>query len=234
MGPRGYGDAVSQAIPQPTLLVQSDFATELLLIRHGRSDAVVPGSPESEDPPLADVGVEQARALAARLQPKQLDAVYASDLRRAIDTARPLAEPRNLELSTTSELREVHLGDWEHGEYRRRAAALDPEWVAHARAGRWDLVPGSEGDAALRARVTRVIDGILAAHDGGSVAVVCHGGVINAYLAALWGMERSFAIAVENTSVTIVRAGPERKMVITANDASHLYDAALGPPVPTG
>lgn len=220
---------MSQAIPQPTQLVNEDFPTEILLIRHGRSADVVPGSPESADPPLADVGVEQAIALARRLAPKRLDAIFASDLQRAMATAGAIAEGRDIEVQINPDLREVFLGEWENGEYRRRAAVRDPQWVAHARAGRWDLVPGGEGDDALRTRVRGAVAACVAGREGGTVAIVCHGGVINAYLASIWGVERSFLVPTENTGVTIVRLGDNRQTVIIANDCAHLYDPVFGP-----
>lgn len=220
---------MSQAIPQPTQLVNEDFPTEVLLIRHGRSADVVPGSPESADPPLAELGVDQAEALARRLAPKHIDAIFASDLERAKATAAAIARTRDMDVQINPDLREVFLGDWEYGEYRRRASVRDPEWMAHARAGRWDLVPGAEGDDALRARVRMAVGDCIADHEGGTVAIVCHGGVINAYLASIWKVERSFLVPTENTGVTIVRVGDNRQTVIIANDCHHLYDPVLSP-----
>jgi probable phosphoglycerate mutase len=220
----------SQAIPQPTSLAPAEFNTELLLIRHGRSMDVVPGSDESLDPPLSEVGVAQAAALAARLQPKRIDAVYASDLARAVSTASPLAAARGLELHQRKELREVWLGDWEKGEFRRRAHVRDPEWMAFAESGRWDLVPNSEGDDAFRARVSAAVGAILTAHVGQTVAVVCHGGVINAYLAALYDLRPSWWVVIENTSITSLRATGSRQLVMGVNDCHHLYDPVVAAP----
>ncbi|HUC33812.1 MAG TPA: histidine phosphatase family protein, partial [Ilumatobacteraceae bacterium] len=65
----------TQAVPQPALRGEPHpDECEILLIRHGRSADVVPGSVESTDPPLHVLGVEQAARLAARLQSKQIDA----------------------------------------------------------------------------------------------------------------------------------------------------------------
>ena len=85
----------TQAVPQPTLrgVLDAD-SCEVLLIRHGRSADVVPGTPESADPPLHVLGIEQAAALAARLAPVELHGVYSSHLARAMQTALPLAESR--------------------------------------------------------------------------------------------------------------------------------------------
>jgi 2,3-bisphosphoglycerate-dependent phosphoglycerate mutase len=222
----------SQAVPQPGALVDEEQVCELLLIRHGRSADVVPGSDESLDPPLHDVGHRQAEALARRLAPKPIAAIYASDLARAVQTAGYLSASRDLEVQQRQDLREVWLGEWERGEFRLRAQARDPEWLAFAHAGRWDLVPGSEGDDALRARVARAIGEVAAHHRGESVAVVVHGGVINAYLAATFGTTSSWFALTENTSVTVVLAGAERRILVTVNDCNHLYDPVVQRPTP--
>lgn len=220
----------SQAIPQPTALAPSEFTTHLLLIRHGRSQDLVPGSDESLDPPLSDTGHAQAAKLAERLAPMKLDAVYASDLKRAVDTAAPLAQQRKLEVTTQQELREIWLGDWERGEFRRRAHERDPEWLKFAESGRWDFVPNSEGDEPFRHRIRTAIDAIVAAHANQTVAVVCHGGVINAYLAAVYDIERSWWAVIENTSVTHLRFAAARPLVVAVNDCHHLYDSVVSPP----
>lgn len=223
---------MSEAVPQPTVVPAWDDATEILLIRHGRSADVVPGTPEAEDPPLHPDGQRQAAALAHRLRDKRIDAVYASTMARAIETAVPLARPRRLDVARVEELREVHLGDWERGEFRRRAAARDAEWLRFAAAGRWDLIPGCEGDDAFRGRVASSIGRIAGDHVGHTVAVVCHGGVINAFLAQLYQLHSSFFCTIENTSVTVVRVGPHGQVVVAVNDCHHLYDPVVaGPPL---
>lgn len=214
----------AEAIPQPGRVSDAAFGTEVLLVRHGESAAVVPGSPESADPPLSDDGVKQAAALAARLASKRIDGVWTSDLARARDTGRALAEPRGFDVVERADLREVHLGDWERGEFRRRAAAADPEYLAFVASGRWETIPGAEADEALRDRITAAVDEAAAAHEGGCVAVVCHGGAINAWLARFAGSHRSFLASIDNTSVTRLRTDGERWLVLGVNDHHHLGD----------
>ena len=222
----------SQAVPQPGALVDEEQVCELLLIRHGRSADVVPGSDESLDPPLHDLGHRQAEALARRLDGKDIAAIYASDLARAVQTAGYLSMSRDVEVQQRQDLREVWLGEWERGEFRRRAQTRDPEWLAFARSGRWDLVPGSEGDDALRTRVARAIGEIAAHHRGETAVVVVHGGVINGYLAATFETTSSWFALIENTSVTVVLAGAERRILVTVNDCTHLYDPVVQRPAP--
>ncbi len=217
----------AQAVPQPTLRGPEPDECEILLIRHGRSADVVPGSPESADPPLHAVGVEQADQLATRLQGKTIHAVYSSHLARARQTARPLATPRSLPVVEFTDLEEVRLGDWGNGEFRRRAAVRDPEWVAWSRTGRWDSIPGGEGDDAFRTRVAAVIEQLAERHRGECIAVVAHGGSINAFVAQLLGVHRSLVFTVENTSITAVRVGAHGLTLVTVNDCHHLYDPVL-------
>ena len=220
----------TQAVPQPTLSQELDDQTcEILLIRHGRSADVVPGTPESADPPLHVQGVEQAARLAARLAPLTLHGVFSSHLARAVQTATPLAEARGLTVGIDEDLEEIRLGDWGNGEFRRRAAIRDPEWVAWSLTRRWDGIPGGEGDLALRTRVVAAIDRIVAQHLGERVAVVAHGGAINAFVAHVLDIHRTMFMTVENTSITLVRINTViGATMISANDCHHLYDPVLG------
>ncbi len=206
------------------------FPTEVVLVRHARSADVVPGEPESFDPPLHPEGVAQAEALARRLHPKPLDAIYASNLVRTQQTAAPVLDGRELDLVIRPDLREVFLGDWEGGVFRQKAADRDPDWQRFLDTGRWDVIPAAESDAALRSRMVAAVDTIADDHEGESVLVVSHGGAINAFLAEILGVPRTQFTAVENTGVTIVRYGQGRRMLVTVNDTHHLYDPLVGLP----
>lgn len=219
---------LTTAVPQPTLGTASANGCELLLIRHGRSADVVPGSVESADPALHIEGVAQAALLAQRLLSKQLHAVYSSHLERARRTAEPLASSRGLDIGIFNDLEEVRLGDWGHGEFRRRAAVGDREFIAWSLTGRWDGIPGAEGDDVFRARVGAVINELAVRHRGESIAVVAHGGTIGCYLASVLGIHRSLWMTVENTSISVVRITDAIPTVVTVNDCHHLYDPVLG------
>ena len=215
-------------VPQPSLRPDGGGA-ELLLIRHGRSADVVPGSPASLDPPLHVEGVAQAAALAARLAPKRIDAIYASHLARAVQTAQPLAEPRGLTIESIEDLEEVRLGDWAAGEFRRRAMVADPEWLAWRRTRRWDGIPGGEGDARLpHAGHARPSTPSPTATRGQTTAVVVHGGVINAYLAQVLGdPPHAVAHGARTRRSPMVQVGDGEHHVVVAGDCHHLYDPVL-------
>jgi broad specificity phosphatase PhoE len=211
-------------VPQPTELVDTTGTCEVLLIRHGRSADVVPGTPEAHDPPLHPEGIAQAEQLDRRLASRHIDAVYSSNLTRAKQTAAPLAARRGLAVTEIADLDEVRLGSWAQGEFRRRVAERDPEWLAWTRRRTWDGIPGAEGDLAFRTRVSGVIDTLAQRHQGGTIAVVAHGGVIGTFLAHALGMPHSLWMTCENTSVSLIRIGDLGTHVVTVNDAHHLFD----------
>jgi probable phosphoglycerate mutase len=219
---------VNEPVPQPGRLDEVAFGTEVLLIRHGESQAVVPGSTESGDPPLSEEGVRQAALLAQRLVSKRIDGVWTSTMSRAKQTGMAITDGRGIDIVARDDLREVFLGDWELGEFRRRAAIGDPEYLAFVASGRWETIPNAEADEMLRDRVTHAVEEAAAAFEHGTVAVVCHGGAINAWLARFTGCHRSMIASIDNTSVTRLRTDGERWVVLGVNDRHHLGDPLVG------
>lgn len=150
-------------------------ATTLLLARHGESDWNALRRVQGHtDRPLTARGHEQARALAEELDGEELDAVYASDLARALDTARAVADRRGLGVLPLPELREKHFGSWE-GLTDDEVNERHPE----ARLGHWG---DGETPEELSARIFAALGRIAAAHPGGRVLVVTHGGPLHAVL----------------------------------------------------
>ena len=91
---------------------------------------------------------------------------------------------------------------------------------------RWDVSPFSESSAEFRARVVTVIEGILALHKGSHLAIVCHGGVINAYLGHILGLDVDMFFRPAHASVSRVLAGDGRRVIHTLNEVHHLRAAA--------
>ncbi|HBJ95691.1 MAG TPA: alpha-ribazole phosphatase, partial [Lentisphaeria bacterium] len=88
--------------------------TEIILLRHGETIANANGTVQGQlDVELNATGVRQAERLAERLRDVRLDAIYASDLSRAMHTARIVAEPHKLDVIPSPEFREWHLGAWQ-------------------------------------------------------------------------------------------------------------------------
>lgn len=202
-------------------------ATDLLLVRHGQSQAYVHGTlfdlvDGQGDPPLSAEGAQQARKVCARLAGPGLDAIYVSTMRRTAQTAAPLAGGLGLTPAVEAGLREVHLGDWEGGVFRKNVAEGHPIALRMLAEERWDVIPGAESSAALAARVRAAIVRIAAAHPGGRVAAFTHGGVIGQALALATG-SRPFAFTgAENASISRLVITADRWIVRGYNDAAHL------------
>ena len=156
-------------------------STEILLVRHGQSASFVDGQlfdlvDGHGDPPLSEQGRHQAVQVADRLMHERIDAIYVSTLQRTHQTIAPLAERLGITPIVEPDLREVHLGEWEGGIYRRMAAERHPAFVEMDRTQDWGAVPGGESSASLRTRVRDGVERIHAAHPDQRVVVVSHGG----------------------------------------------------------
>jgi 2,3-bisphosphoglycerate-dependent phosphoglycerate mutase len=202
-------------------------STDLLLIRHGQSQAYVHGTlfelvDGQGDPPLSAEGEQQARQVCARLAERGVDAIYVSTMRRTGQTAAPLAAELGLTPTVDSGLREVHLGDWEGGVFRKNVAEGHPLAVRMMAEERWDVIPGAEPAPALASRVRKAIERIAAGQPGRRVAAFTHGGVIGQALALAAG-SRPFAFTgAENASISRLVITPDRWIVRGYNDTAHL------------
>ena len=202
-------------------------ATDLLLVRHGQSQAYLDGSlfdliDGQGDPPLSDDGREQARRVGARLASSGVDAIYVSTMRRTAQTAAPLADELGLTPAVEAGLREVHLGDWEGGVFRKNVAEGHPVALRMMAEQRWDVIPGAEPAEALAARVRAAIERIAAAHPDGRVAAFTHGGVIGQALALAAGSRPFAFLGAENASISRLVITAERWIVRGYNDTAHL------------
>ena len=162
--------------------------TTVYLARHGESDWNVERRWQGHtDRPLTDRGREQAGRLAERLGDVELDAIYASDLRRAWETAEAVARPRGLEVVRVPELREVHVGSWS-GLTRDECAERFPDAFARWQAGGsgWD---DGESYEAMGERTVAAILRLAAEHPDGAILVVSHGGPIRAVHAHALGVD---------------------------------------------
>jgi probable phosphoglycerate mutase len=175
------------------------------------------GSPA--DPPLSETGRQQAARLAEWLRDEQIDALYASPMRRARETAEPLAAMRGLEIRLVPDLVELD----------HRAAFYIPleelkrenreAWLAFVQGGIFDGVDVP----AFRAGVVAAFERIIAAHPRQRVAVVCHGGVINAWAAHVLGIAAPIFFEPGYTSIQrFLAASSGERMLASLNEQAHL------------
>ncbi len=207
----------------------------LYLIRHGASDfdsrefSVTPRG-RQWDPPLSEIGRDQAQLLAKRLlsmKPQPI-AVHSSPMRRARETVAPYAEAAGIDAVFDDDLAEGYVGEWE-GKPFEEILASDERLLQRVRNQEpiYGHAPGVEQITPFRARVKAVIEGILRSDLGGNIVVVCHGGVINAYIAPLLGVDHEMFFIPENTSMNSVIVDGDARRVRFLNDYLHLTDPRL-------
>lgn len=195
---------------------------ELLLIRHALPIRVE-GAAGPADPPLSATGHVQAAALVRWLAPEPLDALVVSPMTRARETAVPLAVERGLEAVVHEGVAEFDKDADSYVPMEELKAAGDPRWR--------EIVDGGYfGDGALtpeqfQTTVVQAVEEVIAGHAGATAAVVCHGGVINAYVAHVLGIEDLLFFEPGYTSITRVRASRRgHRMVVSLNETAHLRD----------
>jgi broad specificity phosphatase PhoE len=214
---------------QDVLLLSKKDAVRLYLIRHGQSEsnqARVEGRLGSFDPPLTRIGEQQAERVGERMAAYGVDAIYASPLQRAYNTAAPIARRTGIEIRVIDDLQEINEPN--------REGSVDPnanrETADHAaikarfeREPTWDNLPGGESSAQFRERIGRALQQIVDECPGKRVAIACHGGVIQTYVAVVLGLEKNdFPFYAFNASITSVRAWRDRRALWRINDLAHL------------
>ncbi len=195
-------------------------SSQVLLIRHGQSEAYRPGQPfplvdGHGDPGLTDLGHFQADLVGRRLASEPIGAIYVSSLTRTKQTAAPLAERLGLTPIVEPDLREVFLGDWEGGKMREMAAKDHPAIQAMRAKADWGEIPGAETNRQLTERTVGAVRQIAAAGHDGLAAAFCHGGVIAAVV--------GFALDVGALTLTGARHTSISHLVIEqpATDPAH-------------
>jgi probable phosphoglycerate mutase len=220
--------------------------TRLVLIRHGEAQTALDGILGGERfcNGLSYEGRRQAIALRDRLiateELGKVDALYASSLPRAVETAEIIAPALgDPEIVIERDLREFDPGEadgmsWE--EFNERYP------LPEVRDPHKPRTPGGESWAAFGARVERTLARIVEKHEGETVVIACHGGVIE-HAFHLWGLSTLDGLFIEifNTGITEFQwsepwpwhaPGPNAWRLVRHNDAAHLYGLTNLPPKP--
>lgn len=198
---------------------------ELILIRHA-----IPVRRELisgvADPELSDSGLEQARLLGEYLRTERLDAVYSSPMRRARQTAAPVAAVQGLEVSIVDQVAEFDRNSNEYVPVEELKATNDPRWHDML-AGKWP--PTEESEVEFVERVVSSIEQLVAEHPSQRIAVVCHGGVINAYVARIIGLgdQRGFFYPNYTSIHRVAAAKSGERSIVTLNETTHLRGSGL-------
>jgi probable phosphomutase (TIGR03848 family) len=196
----------------------------VLLVRHGTTPttgAVLPGRAPGLH--LADAGLAQAEAVAARLAAlPRIDAVYASPLERTRETARPIGAARDLAVKVERGLLECDFGEWTGRPLKE--LAKEQAWKTVQRYPSGFRFPGGESFTEMSARITGTLQRLVERHESGVVVAVSHADPIKAAVADALGTHLDLfqRINVSPCSVTAVHYGPGGPAVLAVNSVEPL------------
>ena len=197
---------------------------ELLLVRHAlpiRREA----TDGPADPVLSEAGHAQAAHLAAYLADETVHAIYASPLQRARQTAAPVAARLGLPIVIEDAVAEYDRNSDTYIPVEELKATNHPMWQEMLNGGGFD----GNDPAEFQALVVEAVERLIAAHPGQTIAVVCHGGVINAYLSHILGLADPTGFFYPNyTSIhRVVAARSGERTIKTLNETTHLRGTGL-------
>ncbi|KVT69342.1 phosphoglycerate mutase [Burkholderia ubonensis] len=208
--------------------------TQILFIRHGETAwNRIKRIQGHIDIPLADSGLAQAQRLAVRLAREtrdgaRVDAIYSSDLMRAQQTAQPAADALGLPLVLRAGLRERAYGVFQGHDSTEIEARFPDAYAAWQTRDPGFEPEGGESQRAFYHRVLHALEPIVAAHPGGRIACVAHGGVLDCVYRFANGLDlaapRNYQLL--NTSINVVDYVDGRANVVQWADVSHLDETS--------
>lgn len=205
-------------------------STRLILIRHAATDAneqrpyILQGNGVNHS--LSETGQVQAKALARFLSEYSIDHVYASPLRRAMETAEAVAGHHNLAVQTAEELVECDVGDWERLDWDTIMQRHPDEYRAFMQNPAETPYLGGESYGDVLRRVKPALTSIVEKHSSESVVVIGHNVVNRAFLAEYLNIELRCAkdIKQSNTGINVLRYQNNAISLVTLNAVFHLND----------
>lgn len=204
---------------------------KLLLIRHGQTEWNITGRYQGQsDVELSEDGKEQARQLAKNFAYGNVDAVYSSPLKRAMFTAKAVADKFGLEVIPEESFKEINFGDWEGCHYTEIQDRWPEEFNLLFNGADVLQIPGGESFPELQKRAMKKIHELVEKHEGKTIAIVAHGAIIRAILTAVLGMpvKNVWKIRQDNTAVNLVRYDGDMVNVELMNSTFHLEKAPIG------
>lgn len=204
------------------------MTTTLIFVRHGETTWNQELRYQGQcDSPLSELGLLQAEKLGQFLSRRKIDAVYSSDLGRAVATAQKIAQHHALIPIVDERLREMNFGVWE-GLTRSEVLAKYPDLYQARYEDRLNLrIPGGELPREVVERLHRFLGERLSEHDGETIVAVSHGGALRLVLASLLHipLEYSSCLSQSNAGISelIYDQGAACPwQVVTINSTCHL------------
>jgi len=202
--------------------------TTLYLVRHGATDAnmarpyILQG--RGVNLSLNSTGRAQAASVGQFLSSQKIDHVYASVLKRAVETAEAIAAPHHLPVEVDERITECHVGQWEGLDWESIRARNPDAWSLFNEDPSQHPYLGGESYRDVLHRVEPALMELLQRHPGESIAVIAHNIVNRVFLAQVLGLElrRAKELRQSNAGVNVLHYDEGRLVVETMNSCFHL------------
>jgi probable phosphoglycerate mutase len=197
---------------------------QLILVRHGETEWNAQRRYQGQtDVPLSELGQRQAKLVAERLASQKIDAIYASDLKRAWETAQPIAKHTGLQVIPDARLRELKFGVLE-GLTFEEAQEEHPEMIAAWLEDFHNTPKGGEAIEAFHARLVSLLEDLKQKHDQQVVVLVGHGGPLSEILRIVLelSVEKRWYLEIGNASVSELLIDENYIALKRLNDTCHL------------
>ncbi|WP_315080318.1 histidine phosphatase family protein [uncultured Clostridium sp.] len=197
--------------------------TTLFLTRHGETEWNIAGRLQgSKDSPLTERGLNQAKSLRDRLKNEKIDIIYASPIKRALDTAKIISEPNNTPIVTCDELKEIRFGEYE-GKYIKDLPQMgEHNFLEEMFSGNHE-VKGTDGETLLdvKNRTFKKLESILEKENNKNILIVTHGMTLKVIMSYFTEFEGELKGVYGQASLTKIVRDKDEFNILSKNDRSH-------------
>ncbi len=174
---------------------------------------------------LSDTGIRQARCAAERFKNIDIDKIYCSPLKRAMATAKPIADEKKLDIIPEENFREICFGDWEGMTVSELTRKYGEEYMNFIKEPHKYGFPGEGTIDKVIERLKPSLDRIIK-NESGNILIISHGGIIRLMIMYIMGLDNSWftKMWINNTAISIIEIKDDRRLMLTVNDSAHLSD----------
>ena len=172
---------------------------------------------------LSDTGIRQARCAAERFKNIDIDKIYCSPLKRAMATAKPIADEKKLDIIPEENFREICFGDWEGMTVSELTRKYGEEYMNFIKEPHKYGFPGEGTIDKVIERLKPSLDRIIK-NESGNILIISHGGIIRLMIMYIMGLDNSWftKMWINNTAISIIEIKDDRRLMLTVNDSAHL------------
>ncbi|MCX6015951.1 MAG: histidine phosphatase family protein [Chloroflexales bacterium] len=197
----------------------------IIFVRHGETAYNAIGRYQGHmQISLNDTGFSQARHVGERLQHHNFDAIYSSDLLRAVQTAKAIAHHHDQQVIELPGFREIDVGLWEHLTVAEISAQFPTDFAAYRIKPGRTIYTGGESYAQMQTRAMQTLAAIMQRHDEhDTICVVCHGGTIRAIVCAVLNLDidNYTQMWIDNCAITTIIQHQGKLRLGNLNDNAH-------------